>query len=104
MKVFSRSMLIAAVVEVPLILALVGSQAHATAQPWLALTWLHVIPLSICTYVWMAAFGHGSPPYGPLALWHGLFWALIYVAQVIITAAIVFPLVSYSSKREALGA
>jgi hypothetical protein len=68
MKVVSRSMLIAAIVEAPLMLALVGSQAHATAQPWLALTWLHVIPLSIFTYAWMAAFGHGPPPYGPFIL------------------------------------
>ena len=103
MKVFARSMLIAAVVEAPLMLALVGSQANATAQPWLALTWFHVIPLSIFTYAWMAAFGHGSPPYGPLILWHSLVWVFTYVVQVTITAAIVFPLVSYSSRRGASG-
>ena len=96
-------MLIAAIVEAPLMLALVGSQTHATAQPWLALTWLHVIPLSIFTYAWMAAFGHGPPPYGPLILWHGLFWAFVYVVQVIITAVIVFPLVTYGSRRGASG-
>lgn len=94
-------MLIAAVVEAPLMLALLSSHASATAQPRLALTWFHVIPLSIFTYAWMAAFGHGPPPYGPLILWHSLFWAFAYVAQVIIIAAIVFPLVSYSSRRGA---
>jgi hypothetical protein len=63
------------------------AQSHGSTH-WLetTLTWYHIIPLSLASFLWLTLFGHGTPDAGPLWLWHTIWFLLIYIGQVLLTA------------------
>jgi hypothetical protein len=101
MKTRYQAIFVASCLELPLSLALAGlaTKSASATFTYLLLTWYHVVPLSILTFLWLWLFGHDSPATGPTGIWTIAFWVLVFVGQVAITAPIAYLVLNRKHKR-----
>ena len=85
MRTRDKYLLTAALVEAPLLIALVQ-----TKFIWVPLVWYHFGSLAAVTALWLLLFGHGSPSFGPQWFWNCIQLGFIYLLQVPIAALLIF--------------
>jgi hypothetical protein len=91
---WTRSLISACVLELPLLVALAayGPQNLQTSGLALVLVWYHVIPLSVLSLGILWLFGHGAsggPAVAP-ALGHVFYWIATFTIQVAVTTPLIF--------------
>jgi len=90
---WTRALLFASLLEVPpFILLLTSASKNDSSTVLTAVTWYHIVPLSILSFGWLSMFGHGSPSIGGLRLWHGGFALATFLIQVALISPLVFAL------------
>jgi hypothetical protein len=83
--------LFASLLEVPpFILLLTSASKNDGSAVFTAVTWYHIVPLSILSFGWLGLFGHGAPSIGGLRLWQGGFALATFLIQVALISPLVF--------------
>ena len=102
-KTWKTSLAIALLLEVPLFFFLVASSSKGTLSSGLtsAVVWLHVISLSIVSFVFLRIFGHGQPSVGSITLWHLGYWGFVFIVQLVLTMLFVAVVLKLLSRKEA---
>jgi hypothetical protein len=80
-----KSVVIAAGMELVLILMLANIAPTSGYLLHQILVWYHIIPLSVATFLWLLLLGHGHPEPGASWIWGGSYWVLVFFGQVAIT-------------------
>jgi hypothetical protein len=90
---WTRSLISACVLELPLLVALaVYSPQNLQTELARVLVWYHVIPLSVLSFGILWLFGHGAaegPAVAP-ALGHVFYWTATFAIQVAVTTPLIF--------------
>ena len=66
-----------------------------------AALYYNIIPLSLTSFIWLLAFGHGAPSIGPLWLWHAVTLLMVFLLQVAITTFLVNRVASWLQATQA---
>jgi|SRR6516165_5703022 len=97
---WKRSFRAAVVIELPLFFALLLSTSKGISGLASALVWLHVIPLTVVSFIFLRIFGHGEPPVGSTTVWHLGYWGFVFVLQAALTMLIVVVLLKFLGRKQ----
>ena len=64
-----KAVAIACVLELPLFALFVMESRHGLGY----MSWYHIVPLTVLSFIWYSLFGHGRPGFGSVHLWWGFF-------------------------------
>jgi len=86
---------------IPFILLVVRGSENSVSALSKALIWYHIVPLTIVSWIWLMLFGHGAPAVNgwTVMFWDFLFWATVFVGQVILVSPVCMALLKVIRKR-----
>jgi hypothetical protein len=104
---WTKALITACVLEVPLLTILVGGGQGDLQKSSLVsiVVWYHLIPLAIISWGFLALFGHGEPSLGNVSLWKMLYWFATFALQVALTTPLILLFINLLERvRRAEGA
>jgi hypothetical protein len=104
MRQWIRCFGIALCVECPLFALLIFASPKSVpiSKTSLLFVWIHIVPLSLVSFVWLKLFGHGEPEAGGVWVWYLGYWAFVLITQTLLITLLLVGLLAMRNRFRGL--